>query len=171
MGEISSSDQASPAAAICSRSLIDYLLFKADAQRISIRKLAEMAGINHSRCGRILHKDPERRHAIKIYEVTQILAVLNVEFLEAALADETWRQDPVIPHASVERAAVLTLEFIRGLPAKIIDIVDEIQGLDCLDIRKEQGVRLRSLIIQVIHQQYSELARRRDIRIELDYNL
>jgi hypothetical protein len=168
---ISNSGQANPEAAPSSRTIIDYLLFKADARRVSIRKLGELAGINHSRCARILHKDPARRHAIKIYELTQILDVLDVEFIEAALANDAWRQDPVIPHASVERAAILASEFVRGLPAKIIGIVSDIQGLDCLDIRKEQGRPLRSLIIQVISKQYAEIARRRDVRIDFDYKI
>ena len=168
---ISSSGHASSETVPSSRTIIDYLLFKADARRVSIRRLGELAGINHSRCARILHKDPARRHAIKIYELSQILDVLNVEFIEAALASDAWRHDPVIPHASVERAAILTSEFVRGLPAKIIGIVSEIQGLDCLDIRKEQGHRLRSLIIQVISKQYAEIARRRDVRIEFDYKI
>lgn len=147
------------------RDIIDYILAKAEEVRLSIRQIGTLADIRRSRCGRVLHCNSDKRCAIRYDEIIRILSVLGIDPLEVALADEAWSEVEAGYNTSDNTVITLVCEVMRGLPRKIMEIVDGIEGLEYEDVRKEHGEHLQATIVRFINDQYTQLAKRREYRV------
>lgn len=150
------------------RGMVDFILARADAEKISARQIGLLAGITRARCGNVLHRDPAKRHPLRIDEIHTILEVLKIDRMEAHLANELLSADPMADERAVLRTALLVSEFVRGLPAEIVRIVGHIDGLEYDDIRPEHGRRLQLAILKIVQSEYKGIAARREFRREED---
>lgn len=151
-----------------SRGIVDFILARADADKISARQIGLLAGITRARCGNVLHRDPAKRHPLRLDEIHTILDVLKIDRMEAHLANELLAANPAADERAILRIVLLVSEFVRGLPAQIVEIVSHIDGLELEDIRPEHGRRLQTAILKIVHTQYRDLAARREFRIDQD---
>ena len=148
-----------------SSGFIDFILARAKAQDLSTRQIAVMSGLRRGRCHAILHRDYTKRLPFRIDEINVILAVLKIDRLEATLANEMLGDNPTLDEQSVHRIVLLVSEFVRGLPAQILDIVEHIEGLEFDDLRKEHGKWLQTAVCEIIKDQYIDVVRRREFRL------
>jgi hypothetical protein len=144
------------------------------ADGLSTRRLAMLTGLGRSRCHYTLHAQHEKRRPLRLDEVDLIIDAVGIDMIEAALANDVMLRDDgedggTADHAN-DRILGLLSEMLRGLPGRISEIVQHIDGLDAEDIRREHGRKLQAVLIRHVERLYSEYASRKDIRLE-DLNL
>jgi hypothetical protein len=144
------------------------------ADGLSTRRLAMLTGLGRSRCHYTLHAQHDKRRPLRLDEVDLIIDAVGIDRLEAALANDVviqrGDQEGGEGNQSNERIFGLLSEMLHGLPEKISEIVQHIDGLDAEDIRREHGRRLQVVLIQYVERLYSEYASRKDIRLEGFYH-
>lgn len=144
--------------------LVDFIVHRLQAGDISHRQLAGWTGLGKSRLGTTLHLDPRKRRPMRLDEVVKVLDALDIDRLEAHLANELLSQDRLAGDRDRDRLIEMVSELVRGLPTKIADVLEHIDGLDGADIRREHGRRLQAAIIELVKAEYTEIVRRRDMR-------
>ena len=154
--ETSESDEA----AYESTGIVEVILARMDARQISLRSVSGLTGIKRGRAHNILHRDPAKRHPMRLDEKSAILKCLDIGLMEASLAADVLSS----PEASLSAAgsvATMLSEVLDGLPGDIIRLVEAIEGVDFMDVRPEHGRRLRALILKFVEREYSDVAVRR----------
>lgn len=167
MGAARQYEEQEEPAIVPSPGFVDFMLAKMDADNVSVRQIAQETGIKRSRLHNVLHRDAAKRHAIRLDEQLLILGVLGVTQLEAALANELLADVEVNNQKGITRIATMLSVLIHGLPAQIASVIDHIEGLEYDDVRKEHGLRLQATIVKIVRDQYTDIARRREFRLEI----
>lgn len=162
MGETRSECVAGGSLSPSSAGLVDFIVHRLQLADISHRQLAAWTGLGKSRLGVTLHQDPRKRRPMRLDEVVKVLDVLDIDRLEAHLANELLARDR--DASNRDRLIEMVSELVRGLPTKIADVLEHIDGLDGADIRREHGRRLQATIIELVKTEYTEIVRRRDMR-------
>ncbi|GLI99465.1 XRE family transcriptional regulator [Sphingobium sp. BS19] len=125
------------------------------------RKLAGKTGISKSRLGVLLHRDPAKRTQMTVVEFETILHALGTNIVQAFIHLETFPPAELI---SDERHATLIMmlcEFFVSLPKKLIEVLDELDGLDGSEVRKEWASPLQKAVIKRIADEVVAVTERR----------
>ena len=145
--------------------VVDVILKRMAARQISVRMLAAKTGIKKSRANNILHRDPHKRHPLRLDEKAAILQVVGLTVVEAFLAADIITA-PDGEAAGQGSVASMLAQLLDGLPADIVQMVEHIDGVDFSDIRPEHGLRLRALMLKFLEKHYSEVGARRLRRLD-----
>lgn len=168
MGEFSRESETTEDGRIDSGSsrLIDFVLTRAKAQNLSVREIANICGIKRGRCANILHQNSEKRHPFRVNEIELILIAVKIDQIEAVLATEMLSSNSSIDEEGIHRVVSLLSEFVRGLPTRVADIVEHMQGLEYDDLKKEQGRWLQVAVCGILEGEFSDVVKRRNSRLK-----
>lgn len=125
------------------------------------RMLAARTGISKSRLGLILHGDPEKRSPMTVTEFETILDALGINMVQAYIRSETLQG---LELEQRERYAILIAmlcEVFVGLPRKLIDVLDELNGIDGSEVRKEWASPLQKAVVKRITEEVIAITERR----------
>lgn len=140
--------------------IVDVILERMASRHVSVRTLCLQTGIKKSRAFNILHRDPLKRHPIRIDEKAAILQVIGLTVVEAALAADIIAS-PDREQTGQGSIATMLGQLLDGLPADIAQMVEHIDGVDFSDIRPEHGLRLRALLLRFLEKHYTDIGTRR----------
>lgn len=140
--------------------VVDVILDRMAARQVSVRRLSAQTGIRKSRAFNILHRDPQKRHPIRLDEKAAILQVVGLTVIEAALAADIIAS-PEREQTGQGSIATMLGQLLDGLPADIAQMVEHIDGVDFSDVRPEHGLRLRALLLRFLEKHYTEIGVRR----------
>jgi hypothetical protein len=146
------------------------ILERMAALQISVRTVAVKTGIKKSRANNILHRDPRKRHPLRLDEKAAILQVVGLTVVEAFLAADIVTA-PDGEAAGQGSVASMLAQLLDGLPADIVQMVEHIDGVDFSDVRPEHGIRLRALLLKFLEKHYQDIGDRRLRRLGGDDQL
>ncbi|MBB5712362.1 hypothetical protein [Sphingomonas xinjiangensis] len=148
-------------------SFIDFILQWMEASGATLRDLVEASEgrLNLTRVGRILHRNLEKRSAIRMDEVDEILRALKINHYHFALAVEMIRESPAATlekHMPFIKVAAVAMS---NLPLLFREAFEHINGLDQSDVKDEHGLAIQRIVIQNYTMVYADMARRKDERL------
>ncbi|MCW2351795.1 XRE family transcriptional regulator [Sphingobium sp. B12D2B] len=141
--------------------VIPLILEAMSEQGLGQRKLAVKTGISKTRIGLLLHSDPTKRAPIFFWEFLQILAALDINVAQAVIALETYRDPKLFHDERFQTSIAMLTELFKGLPAMLVDALDEIEGMDGTEIRKEWAGPLRQAVIEKLVKEVCAVMARR----------
>lgn len=150
-----------------SAGVVDVILDRLESRRISVRMVSAQTGIKKSRASNILHRDPRKRHPMRIDEKAAILQVVGLTYIEAALAADIMAT-PEREQSGQGSIATMLDQLLEGLPSDIAELVEHIDGVDYSDVRPEHGIRLRALLLRFLEKHYKDIGDRRLRRFDGD---
>ena len=107
------------------------------ARRLGLRRLELMTRINRARLGRILHRDPAKRHAMTLVEFQALLRALGIDPIEAIVIVELIENLENSYDERFAKLAVMMSTLLRGLPQRVVAALSEVDGMDGSEIRTE----------------------------------
>lgn len=157
-------DDADQGSGIESRREFGYVLLiqhELKVRHLGLRQLELRTRINRARLGRILHRDPAKRHAMTLAEFRALLDALELDPVEAIVAVELIH-DPEFAHDErFAKVAVMLSALFKGLPQKLVEALHELDGMDGSEIRKEWGTYFqRAVVNRMVHEVGQVLERR-----------
>ena len=126
------------------------------------RKLALESGISKSRLGLILHSDPAKRATMSVPELWRILNALSIPLMQAAIAVETPLDELMFHDARFTNSITMLADVFKELPFLFIMALDEIEGLDGTEVRKEWAGPLRQAVVEKLIKEVTTVMARRD---------
>ncbi|USI75121.1 XRE family transcriptional regulator [Sphingomonas morindae] len=130
-------------------------------KNIGQRKLALKTGISKTRIGLLLHSDPAKRTPIYLREFFDILGALDINVVQAVIALETYRDPKLFHDERFQTSIAMLTELFKGLPGMLVDALDEIEGMDGTEIRKEWAGPLRQAVIEKLVKEVGAVMARR----------
>lgn len=144
------------------RDYIPLILNAMSGQNIGQRKLALKAGISKSRLGLLLHGDPKKRAAMSLSEFQKILDALDINIVQAVIAVETYRDQKLFHDERFATSIAMLTEVFRGLPAMLVAALDEIEGMDGTEVRREWAGPLRQAVVEKLVKEVTAVMARRE---------
>lgn len=143
------------------RNFIPVILEAMNVQNIGQRKLALKSGISKTRLGLLLHSDPDKRAGMTLVEFQQILDALDINIVQAAIAVEGDRDRSLFHDQRFATSIAMLTELFKGLPSMLLAALDEIEGMDGTEVRKEWAGPLRQAVIEKLVKEVSAVMARR----------
>lgn len=143
----------------------DYIPLILDAMsdgNIGQRKLALMAGLSKSRLGLLLHSDPAKRARMTLCEFRQILNALNINIIQAVITVETYGDPELFHDERFATSIAMLTDLFKDLPAMLVAALDEIEGMDGTEVRKEWAGPLRQAVVEKLVKEVTAVMARRD---------
>lgn len=161
LAQIEASDDGCSPASVQQRDFIPLILEAMSEQNVGQRNLALKTGISKTRLGLLLHKDPAKRKAMYLYEFQQILAALDINVVQAMIAIETYRDPALFLDERFQTSIAMLSELFKGLPAMLVAALDEIEGMDGTEVRKEWAGPLRQAVVEKLVKEVGAVMARR----------
>ena len=146
-----------------SNGLVDFLVHKVKAERLTYREVALQSGMSKSRVHRTLHPDRCKRLPLRIDEYHQVLTALGTTQMEASIGAELIAEKTISP-SDMDKLLELVTGICAGLHTALADVVEHIEGLDWDDIRSYHGSHFQARIIAEVRQVYGQMSERRELR-------
>lgn len=143
------------------RNFIPVILEAMNVQNIGQRKLALKSGISKTRLGLLLHSDPDKRAGMTLAEFQQILDALDINIVQAAIAVKGDRDRSLFHDQRFATSIAMLTELFKGLPSMLLAALDEIEGMDGTEVRKEWAGPLRQAVIEKLVKEVSAVMARR----------
>ena len=119
-----------------------------EANDIGIRTMALRSGIKKSRLGTILHRDPEKRASMTLPEFQAILRALNIDLMQAVISVEMTREMELVQDDRFTALVAMLSTLFKGLPHRLVEALQELEGMDGSEIRSEWGTYFQSAVIK-----------------------
>lgn len=132
------------------------------------RKIACKTGISKSRLGVILHRNPDKRSPMTLDEFEAILQALDIDMVQAYIRLETLQGLEVFQRARYATLIAMLCEAFVGLPKQLITMLDELEGIDGSEVRKEWASPLQKAVIRRIIEEVTAVMERRSRIAESD---
>jgi transcriptional regulator with XRE-family HTH domain len=145
------------------RDFIPLILDAMSEKNIGQRKLAMRAGISKSRLGLLLHSDPAKRSTMSLSEFQKILNALEINIVQAVITVETYRDQKLFHDERFATSLAMLTEVFRDLPAMLVAALDEIEGMDGTEVRKEWAGPLRQAVVEKLVKEVTAVMARREI--------
>lgn len=142
----------------------DYVMMirKAMAERgLHIRELSLRAGISKSRLGLLLHSDPRKRPNISLVEFQKILAAMGISIIQAIISVESQIDPDMLYDERFTTLLLMLSELFSGLPSRLIQALDEIEGIDGTEIRREWATPLKEAVVEKLVKEVTRILARR----------
>jgi hypothetical protein len=128
------------------------------------RKLALKTGISKTRLALILHHDPAKRAAMTLVEFQTVLHALDINIIQAIIRVEAFRDQELLHDARYATLIAMLSEMFRGLPSMLVAALEEIEGMDGSEVRREWAGPLQAAVVQrLVKEVSSVLVRRADL--------
>ena len=132
-----------------------------EAQDMGIRQMALRTSIKKSRLGVILHRDPTKRAPMTLPEFQAILRSLNIDLMQAIISVEMARDLQLMEDERFATLVAMLSTLFKGLPHRLIEALQELEGMDGSEIRKEWGTYFQSAVIKKMVAEISRILQRR----------
>ena len=117
-------------------------------QDIAQRALALKTGISKTRLALLLHSNPAKRIAMTLAEFQTILTALNISIIQAIIQVETFHGLELLQGGRYNTLIVMLCEVFHGLPKKVISALEELEGIDGSEVRKEWAGPLQKAVMK-----------------------
>ncbi len=134
-----------------------------EAQDMGIRQMALRTNIKKSRLGVILHRDPTKRAAMTLPEFQSILRSLNIDLMHAIISVEMAREFELMGDERFATLVAMLSTLFNGLPHRLIEALQDLEGMDGSEIRKEWGTYFQSAVIKKMVAEISRILQRRAV--------
>ena len=161
LAQFEASDDGCSPVSVAQRDFIPLILEAMSEQNVGQRKLALKTGISKTRLGLLLHSDPAKRAAMYLSEFQQILGALDINVVQAMIAVETYRDPKLFLDERFQTSIAMLTELFKGLPSMLVAALDEIEGMDGTEIRKEWAGPLRQAVIEKLVKEVGAVMARR----------
>jgi len=131
-----------------------------------IRELALKTGISKSRLGLLLHSDPSKRPNLSLVEFQTILSALDISIILAIISVESAIDQKVVHDERFGTLLAMLSELFSGLPSMLIQALDEIEGIDGTEIRREWAVPLKEAVVEKLVKEVTKIMARRAVLTE-----
>jgi len=145
------------------RDFIPLILDLMADKNVGQRKLALLTGISKSRLGLLLHSDPTKRATMSLIEFQQILDALEMSMVQAVITVESYREQELLHDERFATCLAMLTEVFRGLPSMLVAALDEIEGMDGTEVRKEWAGPLRQAVVEKLVKEVSAVMARRAV--------
>ena len=132
-----------------------------EANDIGIRTMALRSGIKKSRLGTILHRDPEKRASMSLPEFQAILRALNIDLMQAVISVEMTREMELVQDDRFTALVAMLSTLFKGLPDRLVEAGQELEGMDGSEIRSEWGTYFQSAVIKRMVTEITAVLQRR----------
>lgn len=143
------------------RDYIPVILGAMAEQNIGQRKLAMKAGVSKTRLALLLHRNPNKRLPMTLAEFQKILGALDLNIIQAIIRVETFRDQTMLADDRYATLIAMLSEVFRGLPAMLIEALDEMDGVDGTEIRREWAGPLQAAVVARLVKEVSSVMVRR----------
>jgi transcriptional regulator with XRE-family HTH domain len=133
---------------------------------LHIRELALKTGISKSRLGLLLHRNAAKRPNISLIEFQKILSALDISLMQAIISVETAIAETAVHDERFATLLSMLSELFSGLPARLIQALDEIEGIDGTEIRREWAVPLKEAMVEKLVKEVVSIMARRAVITE-----
>lgn len=130
-------------------------------KRIGQRRLAIKAGISKTRLGLLLHSNPSKRATMSLPEFHKILDALDINIVQAVIAVETYCDQKLFRDERFATSIAMLTDLFKGLPAMLVAALDEIEGMDGTEVRKEWAGPLRQAVVEKLVKEVTAVMARR----------
>lgn len=134
-----------------------------EAQDMGIRQMALRTNIKKSRLGVILHRDPTKRAPMTLPEFQSLLRSLNIDLMHAIISVEMARDLEVMNDERFATLVAMLSTLFKGLPHRLIEALQDLDGMDGSEIRKEWGTHFQSAVIKKMVTEISRILQRRAV--------
>jgi len=128
---------------------------------LGYRKLALLTGISKSRLSNLLHRNPDKRASMTLNELEKILAALDINILQAIIRAETFQGDTFIDETRYTSVITMLSEMFKGLPLLLVTALEELDGIDGTEVRKEWAGPLQAAVVNRLVKEVSSVMARR----------
>ena len=145
------------------RDYIPYILQAMADQNVSVRKLALKTGIRRNRLSNLLRLDldPLTRESMTLVEFQTVLHVLDIGFIQAVLGVETLRDLSLIHDGRFATMMQMISEVFASLPITLVNALNEVEGMDGTEIRREWSTPLRDGVVDRVVREVVAIIERR----------
>lgn len=161
LAQFEASDDGCSPVSVAQRDFIPLILEAMSEQNVGQRKLALKTGISKTRLGLLLHSDPAKRAAMYLGEFQQTLGALDINVVQAMIAVETYRDPKLFLDERFQTSIAMLTELFKGLPSMLVAALDEIEGMDGTEVRKEWAGPLRQAVIEKLVKEVGAVMARR----------
>lgn len=143
------------------RDYIPLILESMAAQETAQRALAQKTGINKTRLGLLLHRDPAKRSVMTQPELEKILHALGMSLLQAYTCIETFQVLDLLDRQRYSTIIAMLCDMFADLPRKIIEALDEINGIDGSEVKRDWGAPLQRAVVKKVAEEVVKIRERR----------
>lgn len=161
LAQFEASDDGCVPVSVEQRDFVPLILEAMSEQNIGQRKLALKTGISKTRLGLLLHSNPAKRAAMYLGEFQQILDALDINVVQVMIAVETYRDPKLFLDERFQTSIAMLTELFKGLPSMLVAALDEIEGMDGTEVRKEWAGPLRQAVIEKLVKEVGAVMARR----------
>lgn len=144
------------------RDFVPLILEAMAEQNVGQRKLALKSGLSKTRLGLLLHSDRGKRATMSLIEFQQILDSLGINIVQAIIAVETFQDQALFHDERFSTSLAMLTELFKGLPGMLVSALDEIEGMDGTEVRKEWAGPLRQAVIEKLVKEVTAVMARRE---------
>jgi hypothetical protein len=117
-------------------------------QDMAQRALALKTGISKTRLALLLHSNPEKRAIMSLAEFQTILDALDISIIEAIIQVETFHGLELLQSGRYATLISMLCEVFRGLPKQVITALEQLDGIDGSEVRKEWAGPLQKAVMK-----------------------
>jgi hypothetical protein len=138
------------------------LLRVMEARSLSLRALALRSNVKRTRLAAILRRDASRRAAMTLAEFQAIINALGLDLMQVIISAEVAQQFDDLSDERLTTLVAMLAALFRGLPQKLLNALQYIDGMDGTEIRSEWGEYLQTAVVKRLVDAVSSIAKRRD---------
>lgn len=164
MSSLARIDAAEPSAEAGNDEQRDYIpiILRAMAEQdLGQRKLALKTGVSKTRLALLLHSDPAKRIPMTLVEFQTILNALDINIIQAIIRVESFRDQKLVDEERYATLIAMLSEVFRGLPAMLVTALEEIEGIDGTEVRREWAGPLQAAVVARLVKEVSNVLTRR----------
>lgn len=143
------------------RDYIPLILDTMAAQETAQRALSQKTGISKTRLGLILHRNPGKRSVMTQPELERILHALGTNMLQAYTCLETFQGFDPLDRQRYSTIISMLCDMFADLPRKIIEALDEINGIDGSEVKRDWGAPLQRAVVKKVAEEVAKIRERR----------
>ena len=132
------------------------------------RWLARKTGISKTRLGLLLHSDPEKRSPMTVAELETILHGLDMDIVQAFVRLKAFAGLEILQRERYATLIFMLCEVFVGLPRKVIEILEELEGIDGSEVRKEWAGIVQKGVVKQLTEEVVRVLKRRSMIAERD---
>lgn len=125
------------------------------------RKLALKTGLSKTRLALLLHREPSKRSKMTLAEFHHILHALDIDIIEAIISVETFRDRQLLREERYSTLIAMLSEVFKDLPRQLIIALEELDGIDGSEVRREWAKPLQAAVIARLVKEITDVMRRR----------
>lgn len=158
---LAAEEEATPEGADEQRDYVPLILQAMADKDTAQRKLALKTGISKSRLALLLHSNPAKRVAMTLREFQTILHALDISIIQAIVQVEAFHGFELLQEERYATLIAMLCEVFRGLPKKLICALEELDGMDGSEVRKEWADPLQQAVVKRLIDEILAVMQRR----------